>query len=73
MRPARSFSAVVVALTLAAPVSAGIVNSPLPILPATGKQSKLVYSTTGVSHEANMYATCFNCSRRRQEPCRGGC
>jgi hypothetical protein len=57
-----AFGVALVATSLAAPADAGLIDSPLPILPSTGKQAKLVYSTTGVINFADAEATCFTCT-----------
>src|SRR5262249_54136145 len=64
--PKGRWSAAVVALALGVSgvAVAGIMDSPLPVLPQTGVQSKLVYAVTGVYDDSVVatLATAFHCT-----------
>lgn len=63
-RTSSIFGTVAFCLSLAAPAAAGIVDTPLPVLPATLKQSKLVVTVTGVytTPFTNSLETVFHCT-----------
>jgi hypothetical protein len=70
MRYATILGGITLCLTVAAaPARAGIVDTPLPVLPSTGEQSKLVFAITGViSRSAATLETVFHCTNLDSKP-----